>query len=87
MIYIEERYSDNSTVEIHVHGRLDREALPTLIDTCQPHLKTEGTKIVLRFIRLESVSLEAKTYLQQINHKVTFEGLPAFLKLELDSNP
>ncbi len=88
MIHIEESYPHPEAVVIQIDGKLDRYTIPTLQKVCQRHLDSNPPlEITVEILRLDSISLEGKTYLREIQDRVCLKNIPEFLKLELDSPP
>ncbi len=88
MIHIEEFYPHPETVVIQVDGKLDRHTIPTLQKVCQQHFDaTPALRITVEIGRLDSISLEGKYYLREIQDRVSFRNIPEFLKLELNASP
>jgi hypothetical protein len=86
MIHIEESYPHPAAVVIQVDGKLDRHTIPTLQKVCQQHFDAiPALEITVEIMRLDSISLEGKYYLKEIQDRVSFKNIPEFLKLELDS--
>ena len=84
MIHIEETRFDNSRVAIRVYGNLDRNSLPTLKKVCRRYLDNQANvHVSLHLEELLHCCTEAKGYLKDIRGKVTYVGLPEFMKLEL----
>ena len=85
MIHIEESYPHPETVVIKVDGKIDRHTIPTLQEVCQRHFDAiPALEITFEILRLDSISLEGKNYLREIQDRVSFRNIPEFLKLELD---
>ena len=88
MIHIDETRLDDTTVTIRVHGNLDRNTLPTLKQVCRRHFGSQSNdKISIHLEELVHCCKEAKSYLKEISGKVTYIGLPEFMKLELFGAP
>ncbi len=82
MIYIKETQPDENKVAIQVEGKLDRKTLPCLREVCRQHFESETRpEIEVHLDELADVSREGKEFLSEIKEKVTFSGLPEFLKL------
>jgi len=53
---------------------------------CQRHFDSKpAPEITVEIIRLDSISLEGKTFLREIQDKVSLKNIPEFLKLELET--
>ncbi len=88
MIHIDETRLDDSTVAIRVHGSLDRNTLPTFKNVCRRYFDSQpDVQISMHLEDLLHCSTEAKSFLKEILSKVTFTGLPEFMKLELYGPP
>ncbi|MBT7890432.1 MAG: hypothetical protein HN580_15545 [Deltaproteobacteria bacterium] len=86
MIHIEESYPHPAAVVIQVDGKLDRHTIPTLQMVCQRHFDSKpAPEITVEIIRLDSISLEGKSFLREIQDKVSLKNIPEFLKLELET--
>ena len=82
MIHIEEKFTNDNSVSIHVDGIIDNESLDSLIEVMQINLK-EKMQITLNLAGLMHVDQAGKAYLKKYRNKVMFEGLSEFLKLEI----
>lgn len=84
MIYINEDRLDDGSVTIQVQGRLNRDSLPTLQAVCRRYFDSEYEgQISIHLEELLHCCQEAKSYLKDIRSRVTYVGLPEFLRLEL----
>ena len=88
MIHIDETRLDDTTVEIRVHGNLDRNTLPTLKQVCSQYFGLQcNDRVSMHLEELVHCCKEAKSYLKEISSQVTYVGLPEFMKLELFGSP
>jgi ABC-type transporter Mla MlaB component len=85
MIRIRETFPEVNATAIGVDGRLDRESLPILKTVCLRHLKKKR-KITLHLEGLSHIDKEARGFLKEIQEELTLEGLPEFLKLEIEDS-
>ena len=85
MIRIQETFPEENAAAIGVDGRLDQESLQTLKDVCLRHLKKKR-KITLHLEGLSHIDKEATGFLKEIRKEITLEGIPEFLKLEIEDS-
>jgi predicted xylose isomerase-like sugar epimerase len=70
MIYIEEHFPNNESVEIKVDGILDKEAVPDLRDVFMHHLENEKT-ILVDLTKIIHISREGNVFLGEFKDRVT----------------
>ncbi|MFH2131753.1 MAG: hypothetical protein ABIK68_15370 [bacterium] len=87
MIHIEESYPHPAAVVIQIDGKLDRHTIPTLHEVYRRHFESQPPReITIEICRLDSISIEGKEYLREIQDRVRFSNIPEFLRLELETN-
>ena len=84
MIYINQSYSGSDAVVLSVEGDLDYDSLPILIDTYRKNLATSKV-ITINLEKVSAVDRSGRAFLKEIQHNVTFLGMPASIQMEIGS--
>jgi hypothetical protein len=79
VIHVKENILSENNVLLDVSGVLDSGAVPVLSNVCDRHLDL-GRAVVVNLEAVFHITREGRQFIQEIEHRVSINNLPEFMK-------